>query len=138
MKRARRPALIALVVALGTPWSAQANCKDFADAIEHAVKLIAMADAKSVGDNSAPRATRHELEISNHLARIEINLKLMEASKCALPKDPIGPADYMLDALQCGTAELKGDYKSPECDLSKWVRQPAPNPAPTPAPSPSP
>jgi len=120
-----------------------ADCKSFSDTIEHSLKLIAMADTRGIGDNSAPRATLDELRINNNLARIQINLELMKASGCALPKDPIRQSDYMSNALDCSLAELKGNSKAPECDLTKWVRQPkvnttSPQPSSQPSASPAP
>jgi|ERR1051325_5355878 hypothetical protein len=100
-----------------------ADCKSFTENIEHALKLIALDDVGGMGDNSVPRATLVELKTANNLARIQINLQLMQASGCPLPKEPIAPSDYLSDALDCSMAELKGVTNPPACDLSKWVRQ---------------
>lgn len=73
-----------------------------------------------IGDNSAPRATMRAVQDQNALLKAQIALQLMRDNKCVLPKRAPSGLTYSLDALKCQTEKLKGNYKAPECDSSKW------------------
>jgi hypothetical protein len=68
-----------------------------------------------------------ELQRSNAISRIQANLVLMQANKCALPKEEISDKRYINAALQCEIAKSKaqraGEKASPaECDRDKWEK----------------
>jgi hypothetical protein len=115
-------------VARPAPKKVQVDCESFSKSLDHMNKLIAMQSAEGVADNSAVRKQMQEAIISNYLLRIEINLTLMIQNKCTVPQEPFTPGDYMSNALNCNLETMKGNYKSPSCDLETWTKQPAADP----------
>lgn len=110
------------VLALGLASFAHAEptCPDFDAAIDKLTKNIALSSAEGLVENSAPRQTNRELRINNQLQLININLSLMAQNKCAARKAPVNPMVYLSEALDCATAQLKGEQDSPACDMTKW------------------
>lgn len=106
-----------------------ANCGQFNDVIDSTLKAAAARAAANVGKDVSGSDTAAWLSI-------QVNLQLMEAAGCALPKEPIHLRTYMLPALKCSTARLqqqsaqirsgsREELPTPsECDWSKWQRQP--------------
>lgn len=106
-------------------------CSALEAAIEHGLKLIASDDAKSLGDNSAPRATLSQLKINNQTLLISMHLQLMRDNSCPKRKEPIRLGTYMLPALECENALLQlrlgkevptieGSSLPAACDMTKW------------------
>lgn len=126
-----RKAVCLVIIAVGVGSSplaqAQVDCGAFLKVLEHSNKLIALENAQGIGDNSAVRAQLEEAKIANYLHRMELNLALMIQNKCAVPKEPFTSGDYLENALKCSMEQIKGNFKSPECDLDKWTKHPEPS-----------
>lgn len=111
--------------------SAQDVCARLSSAIDDSLKEISHQYASGVFEDSAMRATHQTTVIGNHLQLIELNLRLLEAAKCALPREPITQDAYLSAALDCQTAGLKlkmprGGEKPTvptECDRKLWKRK---------------
>ena len=97
-------------------------CSQLMEAYDQSAKSASLSWAQGVGDNSAPRATLRELEISNQLIARQINLTLMIQYKCPLPRTPASSNEYISNAVSCSTALLMNKKSPPECDLKKWKR----------------
>lgn len=123
--------LIALVMSMSaSPAFAQTEAADASPKLSKCEVLandwksveygLAMNNARSIGDNSAPRATLRAMEDSNELAKAQMTLQLMSDNKCPLPSRAPSWTTYTVEAMECQTARLGGDFDSPECDFKTW------------------
>lgn len=97
-----------------------ADCKALLDQYIVQTKRLASEKADGVGDNSAPRETMRQLKILNLNMMRQMNLDMMIAGKCLLPDKPASDFNYSINALQCATKIVQGNYNAPECDYSAW------------------
>jgi hypothetical protein len=130
-------ASMSLALVTSVKAQAQTDCAAFSNAIELCSKLAALESASDVGDNSVYRAQLHELKVANYLHLIELNLTLMVQHKCALPREPFTPGDYLMNAHECAFAAAMGHDRSVVCDFGKWTRSPAPITTSPPKPPPA-
>ena len=125
-------ALLALLLLPATPAPARqpndttVDCAAFDGAIESSLKGLAIAALKLANERSGAETAL--------LLEIQINLQLMQAAGCQLPRQPISSAPYLAAALTCMNARLRQAAvaqraretgKLPElpvCDVSKWQR----------------
>lgn len=79
--------------------------------------------ARSIADNSAPRATLRAIEDSNELTAASITLDLMREYRCPLPTSAPRSVTYLESALSCATARLSpgAGENPPPCDRSTWT-----------------
>ena len=107
------------------------TCASFDEAIEGALKEIAVRRAEGVGDDSAPRATLHELRINNQLLLLSINVQLRREHGCPPDDRPVSTVRYLKNALTCRTDRLSvqlgkevavdADSGVPlSCDTASW------------------
>lgn len=100
---------------------------------EDALKAIAYELRANPLDDSAPRATMHEIRMNNQLQLIGINTRLLIQQHCATSTEPTLLNVYASSALDCALALQNRSGSSgvpPECDRSKWERkQPKSGPA---------
>lgn len=82
---------------------------------------LAETHAEGIADDSAPRATMRAVRDQNALLEGQLALTLMRDHKCPLPKRVPSWISYSLNALECKTEKMKGDYKSAKCDSSTWT-----------------
>ena len=108
------------LLALSSPVLAQNTCSALNDAVELQLKIAAQSQAEGLGDNSAPRATLRELEISNSLALARMNLDLAALNKCPARTKPLNPSIYLSEALDCNIQMLRGNKDSPACKMQDW------------------
>ncbi len=83
-------------------------------------KDIAMIEVEGFSDDSAPRESNRQLQMLNVRLNQLIALQLMEVHKCPSPKHTSSGIAYSIQALQCQTEKIKGNYTSEKCDTSKW------------------
>jgi hypothetical protein len=84
---------------------------------------MAERNVAEISDNSAPRATLRAMEEANDLARAGMILQFMKDNRCTgLPSSPPSYLTYLLGALNCSTARLKGTRDAPECNYETWTR----------------
>jgi hypothetical protein len=110
---------------------AQDACTRLSTAIDDSLKEISHQYASGILEDSAMRATHQSTVIGNQLQLIDLNLRLLEAAKCQVPKEPITQDAYLSAALDCHTAGMKmkmpraGEKPSvpPECDRKTWKRK---------------
>lgn len=115
--------ILAVILTVAAPTYAESNCKAFTDSIEYSVKYIAFYEVMMRAEDSAPRATLNEIKIANQIARIQINLTLMQANKCKMPSAPIiNKDDYWSNVINCSAALMSGKSPRPECNVDTWVR----------------
>jgi long-subunit fatty acid transport protein len=102
------------------------SCEQIDRAVAQSEKEMSQSWASGIADNSAPRATMREQQISNDLQLIAINLALANQLKCPPRKQAVSKNAYFSSALACEAARLKqssSDTSSPpECDLASWKR----------------
>lgn len=107
--------------------SKSSTCEALSAAFEAGLKDLAVIRADAGLDNSAPRETNRQLRKVFTADVMRMNLDLLQAGKCPLPKEPVSDYAYYLDALKCSTAMLRsqpGDKELPdECDRAKWTRR---------------
>jgi hypothetical protein len=121
----RKTALIAVAaIAASCVTISRAGCKEFAAAIDSSQKIMAVEYAVSVADNSAARETSRQLRVSNEIAAIMVNMKMMEAMKCPLPSTPIDTIGmvYLDQAIACHLATVRdgADSAKAKCKRSDW------------------
>ena len=120
MTRILLSALLGVVCLLPAARSEEAACANFAHVYEESNKAIGAIFAGSLGDTSAPRQTNRELEIINERLQQLIVLQQMRAYGCRFPTETSGGGAYLMKAVECETAMLKGRRDAPECDRDKW------------------
>lgn len=113
-------ALYSYSPAIGQP--DQATCGLLLGQWDSAEKDIAEIYARGISDDSAPRATLREMETANALATANMALQLMRDHHCPLPRMVPSFGAYAVPAMQCRTAQLRGETNSPSCDRSRWQR----------------
>lgn len=118
--------LAVLITPAASAYAEDPRCSRLLKAYENAERIAASEYADGMMDNSAPRASMHHAAISNTLVERQMNLSMMIALSCPLPDDPASStgAAFLISAIKCRTAQIKGDSKSPDCELSKWQRAP--------------
>ena len=106
--------------------AADERCSALMTRYDLAERKAALAATDNVFERNTVRENGYKLEILGTLIERQINLSLMIDAKCPLPQEPataLGDA-YLESAVECsGDKIVKGDPKSPHCDMSKWVRQ---------------
>jgi hypothetical protein len=133
MKKLFLIAAAGILIAITSSTFAAPNCAIFEKAIDATLREIATKTVEGLGDDSAPRATLRVAQINNDLVKIQINLMIMQANGCTMPKEPIRGTEYVGFAVACSAAEskallerLKDQYAEmrslPECDTAKWAR----------------
>lgn len=102
------------------------ECAVFDQSLENSLKGLAIASVRSDNQRFG--------EETALLLQIQINLQLMQAAGCQLPRQPISSAAYLAAALTCTNARLTQTLTAqrtgntgklpdlPVCDLSKWQR----------------
>ena len=123
-------AIIAGLVLVATPAVASAQsdqakrCASFNAAYAAAADNVAYMSADGLREDSAVRATQRATEIQNQLSLIEINIELMKAANCELPKSALTTGAYWSDAKACFG---RADPMDPEnkCDRQNWKADPA-------------
>lgn len=108
--------------AAASPGAPTADCTKLMDAYNAAAKIASSEAARTIGDNSAARATLSATKISNEMVARQMNLILMIQWKCPLPTTPVMTDEFPLDAVKCQTELIKGNSHAPECDTSLWRR----------------
>lgn len=103
------------------------SCEALTGAVEGGLKALSFISANGMGDNSAARESNRQLEKVVETNLMQMNLSLLQANKCPVPKGPLVDNVYYLDALKCSNALMKGRLDNdkstpPECDRSKWKR----------------
>lgn len=119
--------------AMKKPSSSAGMCQAINDVVEENLKTIALEDISDIGDDSAPRATLRQLRINNAWLSIRMNYELGRQYKCAPRRSVFATTRYIADAMGCATARLRGNYRAPECDQSKWGEPKTDTPATAPA-----
>lgn len=109
-----------LLLTLCSPALAQSTCNALSETVESQLKKSALSWAEGIGDNSVPRATLREIEISNALAIARMNLDLMAYNKCPGRIKPVNPMIYMNEALDCNLQRLKEVKDAPACNMQDW------------------
>ena len=128
MNKSVRATLLYFSLSVPCAVFAQANCDQLQAAIEDEMKEVSFHSLSGVTDNSAPRQTNRKLEQLVQIGMIQINLTLMQASKCNMPKVPVQGKAYKESVWKCINAfEAPGERGAEakpltECDRSKWVR----------------
>jgi len=113
--------ILAFVMLASTHAMAKDTCGELLESFEEFYKSIAIIEAESVGDNSAPRAQLRTLRIIRLQNKQHIILRFATAHKCKLPASPGSYGDYYLAALKCRNKSVEtGKYDSPECNRSNW------------------
>jgi len=97
-------------------------CVGYNDEIESNLKRIAMTDAEGIGDNSAPRATMRQQQITGYKTDIQTTLNLMAAQKCKLPKASPNAAKYYSSAMSCQLKNMSAKNQDERCDMWKEVK----------------
>lgn len=102
-------------------------CENLGTAIESGMKELSFIRVDGAADNSAARESNRQLEKVVVTNLMQLNIGLMQANRCNLPKTPFSDSAYYLSALSCSNALLKAQLdrssESPvECDRSKWSR----------------
>jgi len=119
--------LKSLLAATGIAFSGiaagQQPCAMFEGYVDISLKNMAFEEAMGMGDNSAPRETIRLLRINNELQSINAHLALMAQHKCPPVKYTISTAPYRIQAAECRLAQLKGEDKSPACDMKNWQKK---------------
>ena len=113
------------VVQSSTPQSLNVEpemCVGYNDEIESNLKRIAMTDAEGIGDNSAPRATMRQQQITGYKTDIQTTLNLMAAQKCKLPKATPNAAKYYSSAMSCQLKNMSAKNQDERCDMWKEVK----------------
>jgi hypothetical protein len=124
MKHLIRSVVILIAVTCGhAAFADEQSCKDLMTDFEFGHKSISWIWVNGVGDDSSVRATSRELEISNWLAVMNMDLTLMIQSKCPLPSYSPKLASYASSALDCVKAQRSGKKEPPECNRDKWKRE---------------
>ena len=78
------------------------NCQLINDKIDEKTRYLATIYTEEIGyDESVYRAIHREMKKNNHYQQIMINLKLLEANKSPLPKEPITYTKYIAEAMSC-------------------------------------
>jgi hypothetical protein len=103
------------------------GCDNLAAAVESGAKELSFIRVDGAADNSAARESNRQLQKVVATNLMQMNLSLMQANRCNLPRVPFSDSSYYLSALSCSTALLKSQLNqvsdSPaECDRSKWTR----------------
>ena len=120
MTRVFLSALLGVACLLPAARAEETACANFAHVYEESNKAIGASVARSLSDNSAPRQTNRELEIINERLQQLIVLQQMRAYGCRFPTETSGGGAYLMKALECETAMLRGRQDAPECDRDKW------------------
>lgn len=119
--------VFAAAVAAAPPPATAEICTLLSSQIETALMNIATIDAEDVGDNSAPRAqVRASRQVAEY-ARIQANIALMGAQRCAPYPHAIDPLRYLSDALNCSSALAnapRGSALPDECKRGTWKPMP--------------
>lgn len=120
--RASRPA---------SPAAAPSRCAALQSDWRSVEITLAQNSAEGIGDNSAPRATLRAMEDNNALIRAQMTLELMRAAGCTLPARAPVAGTFLLDAMECQTALLRGGRAGEgACETATWPR-PRAAPSPT-------
>lgn len=99
----------------------QADCAGFNRVIDEAMMDLSYSTAAMFLDDSAPRLTLRNEEVANAWRAIEVNLTLLAAGRCPMPKNPISATSYSPSADLCDLAKTAEDRKK-ACDRSNWIR----------------
>lgn len=96
------------------------DCAAFTRAFEGGIKSAALDFVETIGETSAVRAANAQASIANDYAVAQMNLTLLIQNKCPLPERPVAIGNFLVDAVNCRTATLKGEKQPHICDQSLW------------------
>jgi hypothetical protein len=104
---------------------AQSPCDEFAREIDRGLREIAYFDEPAYKETAASEASR-KMDRAYEVSRMQANLSLMLANRCAMPKYPMEPRIYAENAYKCRRAApiasvAYGEFPT-ECDRTKWVK----------------
>lgn len=126
----------ALMAAMAFPAIAQNNtppvpsaarptgCALFTQVFENGLKDLSEMRVQDIGDDSAPRATMRAARATQIYAQMAVNLELMAAAKCPLPKDAVSDDWYLGAALTCRATSATDPAFRTACDRAAWRRDP--------------
>ena len=97
-------------------------CDELGQAVEAGVKEMAYYNDAALGTPEA-ELTNRRLSMVAEASRVQSNLLLMQANRCAMPKQAINPRAYLQAAFACVHRSPKSSSSYiPECDRAKWTR----------------
>lgn len=101
------------------------TCDALLKQFEFQNKRFAMIFAEGIGDDSAERATRRELQTVNARLFQLVLLDFLRANNCTLPKQPGDMNLYLPSAMDCqNTRKRTNDPDHPDtkkaCDIAAW------------------
>ena len=97
-------------------------CAKLNEEIEESLKEVASLLAEGYTDKSVSKAAMRGAQQAAEYARIQANIDLQTAHRCAPLAFPIGPWRYITAAVECNVASTKQPGSVPDvCRRAAWA-----------------
>ena len=93
-------------------------CETYEKLYTNANKGLALIYERGIGDDSAPRASKRQLEMLNERIYQLILIEQMQAHGCGIPKKPSSDLEFWSSALEC--EEASKEEREAQCDITNW------------------